>query len=213
MTLTLKSTILASTTIAIVLNLGQSAVSYFQQAEAAYAPSWATEAVASSHAPTPIATKAQLQPLPTPIATPASPVATPSNATSAAASKLSIAGLNPVFAPSYLAVAAKTGTPWQILAAVHYVETGQSGDTSRSSYAGAVGPMQFMPGTFAHYAQDGDGNGTRDITNFQDALLTAGHYLAAGGAARGNYQMALFNYNHSESYVTHVLGIAHRLGL
>ena len=96
---------------------------------------------------------------------------------------------------------------------MHYTETGQSDNTARRSYAGAVGPMQFMPATFAHYAQDGDGNGTKDITNFQDSLLTAGRYLAAGGADKGRYENALFNYNHSSVYVTHVLSIAHRLGL
>ena len=44
--------------------------------------------------------------------------------------------------------------------------------------AGATGPMQFMPATFALYAADGDGNGTTDITNLSDSLLTAGRYLA-----------------------------------
>jgi len=131
----------------------------------------------------------------------------------AAQAKLSAAGLKPAFAANYLAVQAQTGTPWQLLAAVHRIETGQSGDTTRSSYAGATGPMQFMPATFNHYALDGDGNGTKDIHDLDDALLTAGRYLAAGGAARGNYQTALFNYNHSNTYVANVLAIAHRLGL
>jgi membrane-bound lytic murein transglycosylase B len=73
--------------------------------------------------------------------------------------------------------------------------------------------MQFMPATFAHYAMDGDGNGTRDITDVDDAVMSAGRYLAANGAKSGNYTNALYQYNHSSSYVSTVRGIAARLGL
>jgi membrane-bound lytic murein transglycosylase B len=73
--------------------------------------------------------------------------------------------------------------------------------------------MQFMPATFNSYALDGDGNGTRDITDVDDAIFTAGRYLAAGGANSGNYNDALYHYNHSATYVSQVRGIAARLGL
>ena len=73
--------------------------------------------------------------------------------------------------------------------------------------------MQFMPATFRIYAQDGDGDGAKDIHNLDDAMLTAGHYLAAGGATRRQYSTALYHYNHSSSYVGKVLNLAHRLGL
>jgi membrane-bound lytic murein transglycosylase B len=213
MPLNLKTTVIASSALAGLLNLVQFADSYNQQAKASFAPSWAEAAPvhASSSQPAARATTAAVT-APAPVA-PAPAAAVAADPIAAASAKLSAAGLKPEFAANYLSVQAQTGTPWQLLAAVHRVETGQSGDTARRSYAGATGPMQFMPTTFAHYALDGDANGTRDITDLDDALLTAGNYLRAGGAAHGNYQTALFNYNHSNTYVANVLGIAHRLGL
>jgi membrane-bound lytic murein transglycosylase B len=73
--------------------------------------------------------------------------------------------------------------------------------------------MQFMPATFSHYGADGDGDGTRNIHDLDDALLSAGRYLAANGAAKGQYQNALYHYNHSYAYVNQTLGIARKLGL
>jgi len=104
------------------------------------------------------------------------------------------------------------GVPRQILAAVHYVETGQRGDTTVASYAGAQGPMQFMPSTFSAYAQDGDGDGLALINDVHDAIYTAAQYLAANGASSGNVSAALYRYNHSSSYVEHVLSIARSFG-
>ncbi|GAC1602763.1 MAG: hypothetical protein NVS3B29_06400 [Candidatus Saccharimonadales bacterium] len=148
----------------------------------------------------------------TPIASPA-PAGPAADPVAAAQARLTTAHLKPDYAALYLAVQARTGTPWQLLAAVHQVETGGSGDTTRTSYAGAVGPMQFMPTTFAHYALDGDGNGTKSITSVDDAVMSAGNYLRAGGASEGRYSAALYNYNHSSAYVNNVLTIARRLGL
>lgn len=112
----------------------------------------------------------------------------------------------------YAAAEAKYGVPRQILAAVHMVESGQSLDTTRSSYAGAQGPMQFMPSTFRAYAQDGDGDGIKNIYDVHDAVYTAAKYLAANGAASGRVTAALYRYNHSTSYVYHVLSIARSYG-
>lgn len=121
-------------------------------------------------------------------------------------------GYNPAFASLYMAAAQHYGIGWQLLAAVHKVESGQSGDRLVVSYAGAQGPMQFMPGTFAAYAVDGDGDGVASINQVSDAVFTAANYLRAGGAASGNAVAALFNYNHSSSYVYHVLAMAQALG-
>jgi membrane-bound lytic murein transglycosylase B len=209
MTLNLKTTLLASTALAGVLNLAQMAGSY--QAQVSFAAEQASNTSTPKAAPAKVArATAAATPAPTPVPT---PVPAPPNPVVAAQTKLAAAGLSPTFAANYLDVQAKTNVPWQILAAVHKIETGQSGDTARKSYAGATGPMQFMPATFAHYALDGDANGTKDITDLDDALLTAGRYLAAGGADKGNYRTALYNYNHSNTYVNNVLGIAGRLGL
>lgn len=227
MTFGLKTTLLTSCALAASLNCIQFVGSYNQHAQASFNPGSieaasgqattaagsATKAVITTPVPSPAPL---IMAAPTSSSTPveAAPVFDAAQSPAIAAqAKLSAAGLKPNFAANYLEVQAKTGTPWQLLAAVHRIESGQSGDTSIRSSAGALGPMQFMPATFAHYAQDGDGNGTKQITDFDDALLTAGRYLAAGGADKGKYTTALYNYNHSNSYVNNVLTIAKRLGL
>jgi membrane-bound lytic murein transglycosylase B len=219
--LNLATTILASSLLAVILNVVQFAVSYAQRSKDSFAPAWATTADATPN-PSPAArlaaapsTATAAQPTAdTNTAQPAAAAPTPpADPIAAAAAKLRQAGLKSDYAALYLAVQAKTGTPWQMLAAVHKVETGQDGDTTRTSYAGATGPMQFMPATFNHYAIDDDGDGTKDIHDLDDAMYTAGRYLAASGASRGLYSQALYNYNHSWSYVYKVQGIYHRLGL
>lgn len=214
MKINLKNTVLASSLVAAALNLWQFNSSNAQR-QAAMSRTFvftgspeptgtvaarATVSVAQTNAP---ATAAQAAPSAAPAPT----------ATDSVAASLARNGLNPAFAALYLDVQAKTGTPWQMLAAVHLTETHQSGSTARRSYAGATGPMQFMPATFAHYALDGDGNGTKDISNVSDAMMTAGRYLAAGGADKHKYSTALYNYNHSWSYVNKVTITMRRLGL
>ncbi|MFH1749799.1 MAG: lytic transglycosylase domain-containing protein [bacterium] len=113
----------------------------------------------------------------------------------------------------YKQAGARYNVPWQILSAVHFVETGRSQNTGRCSYAGACGPMQFIPSTWRAYGVDGNGDGVRDITNVVDAMYGAANYLAANGANRGAYTNALYRYNHSTAYVNKVLGIARSLGL
>lgn len=112
----------------------------------------------------------------------------------------------------YQAAGARFGVPWQILAAVHSVESGQSGDTARRSYAGATGPMQFLPSTFRAYAVDGDGDGVASIYSVVDSVYTAARYIAANIASTGSIQGALYRYNHSWSYVNKVLAIARSFG-
>lgn len=112
----------------------------------------------------------------------------------------------------YNAAGAHFGVNPAILAAVHMVETGQRGDTTVASYAGAQGPMQFIPSTFRAYAVDGDGDGVANIYDVHDAVFTAAKYLAANGAASGNITNALFRYNHSMAYVNKVLTIARSYG-
>ncbi|MEU6644351.1 lytic transglycosylase domain-containing protein [Saccharomonospora sp. NPDC046836] len=79
----------------------------------------------------------------------------------------------------------------------------------------AVGPMQFIPGTWRAYAVDGNGDGEADPDNIHDAALAAGTYLCAGGGdTRDPAQLraAVYRYNHSESYVDMVLTIATAYG-
>jgi len=107
----------------------------------------------------------------------------------------------------YKSAAGEFGIDWKLLEAVHQIESGKSGSTLRSSYAGATGPMQFLSSTFRHYAVDGNGDGVLDVCNLEDSVFTAAKYLANGGADRGDIDSALFNYNHSWSYVAKVKDI------
>jgi membrane-bound lytic murein transglycosylase B len=75
----------------------------------------------------------------------------------------------------------------------------------------AVGPMQFIPGTWAAYGADGNRDGERDPNNINDAALTAGVYLCAwGGDLRVTSQVraAVMHYNQSVPYVDLVLSLA-----
>jgi membrane-bound lytic murein transglycosylase B len=101
------------------------------------------------------------------------------------------------------------GLSWTVLAAIGQVESGHGRDTS-TSYAGAMGPMQFLPATFAGYAVDGDNDGAADIMNPPDAIFTAARYLCANGAATGPAALAnaIFHYNHADWYVQMVLALA-----
>lgn len=117
------------------------------------------------------------------------------------------------FRAIYMAAGAQFGVPWQIIEAVHEVETGKSGSTGEASYAGATGPMQFMPGTWRTYQVDGNGDGNADITDVSDAIYGAANLLAQSGAAEGNIDGALFNYNHAQWYVNKVKAIAYEIGM
>jgi soluble lytic murein transglycosylase-like protein len=107
--------------------------------------------------------------------------------------------------------AAKTckGLSWTVLAAIGQVESGH-GRNASTSYAGAQGPMQFMPATFAAYAVDGDGDGDKDIMDPADSIYSAAHYLCANGAGHGasGLHNAIWHYNHAEWYVALVLKLA-----
>lgn len=110
------------------------------------------------------------------------------------------------------AAAARYGIPWQVLEAVWQVESGKSWDTSRCSYAGATGPMQFLPSTFRKYGVDANGDGRVDIASAHDSVYAAANLLASSGASSGQVERALFAYNHSYSYVQKVLRIAREIG-
>ena len=100
-----------------------------------------------------------------------------------------------------------------LLSAVGQVESGHGVNLGPSS-AGAVGPMQFLPGTFASFGVDGDGDGDKDVFDPADSIFSAANYLCSGGGGgdRAAVSRALFRYNHAQWYVTLVLGIADQLG-
>ena len=99
------------------------------------------------------------------------------------------------------------GMSWTLLAAVGQVESGHGRNNGPSS-AGAIGPMQFMPRTFAGYAVDGDRDGRTDPWSPADAVFTAAKFLCSNGAGRpGGLQRALLRYNNAQWYVDLVLGV------
>lgn len=109
--------------------------------------------------------------------------------------------VEPLPAPQLRALYAEAqrrfGVPWTVLAAVHLVETSDSRIVGLSA-AGAQGPMQFMPGTWARYGMGGD------VWNTRDAVFGAANYLAANGAADGSaarIDAALLRYNNDSRYV------------
>lgn len=75
----------------------------------------------------------------------------------------------------------------------------------------AVGPMQFLPSSWARWAADGDGDGSADPHDIDDAAVAAGRYLCADGSdlstAQG-WRDAVLSYNHSEDYLDSVLALA-----
>lgn len=87
----------------------------------------------------------------------------------------------------------RTGVPWTYLAAINLVET-RMGRIRGPSTAGARGPMQFMPATWARYGAGGDINDPRD------AILAAARLLQDHGAPR-DMATALWHYNPSDHYV------------
>ncbi len=76
--------------------------------------------------------------------------------------------------------------PWmrqQLIAALQMIERGDVGfEQFRSSWAGATGLTQIMPGEYLDFAADGDGDGRKDIWNSApDALATTANILSQHG--------------------------------
>lgn len=75
----------------------------------------------------------------------------------------------------------------------------------------AVGPMQFIPGSWARWGADGSGDGTADPHNIRDAAVGSGRYLCSDGLDlddSAQLRAAVFRYNNSTAYVDAVLAWA-----
>lgn len=84
------------------------------------------------------------------------------------------------------------------------------GDTT---YDRAVGPMQFLPATWARYGADGNGDGIRDPHQFDDAARGAAAYLCADGrntASGEGWWNGVLTYNRSVDYARLVWAAADR---
>jgi cell wall-associated NlpC family hydrolase len=110
------------------------------------------------------------------------------------------------------------GLPWSVLAAIGRVESdsGRStapGVASGANAAGAEGPMQFEPATFARYATIGPGGAVPPSPyDMVDAVYSAATLLCAdGGAQAATLAGAIRDYNHSTPYVDTVLVVGRAL--
>jgi hypothetical protein len=102
----------------------------------------------------------------------------------------------------YQAAQAATGVGWSYLAAINFVET-DFGRIAGLSSAGAEGPMQFLPATWAVY-------GHGDVRLARNAIFAAARFLAGHGAP-GHVSSAVYAYNPSWRYVDAVQRYAARL--
>ena len=100
----------------------------------------------------------------------------------------------------YRAAGAQTGVDWAYLAAINFFES-DFGRNNGPSSAGALGPMQFLPSTWAEYGRNGD------IMSPHDSIFAAARFLVANGAP-ADYDRALLHYNHDRDYVEAVKSYA-----
>ena len=137
---------------------------------------------------------------------------------SVAGSSGPVGGVPPADIPIFQGAAARFGLRARargpsVLAAINYVEStfGQSNDAgvhSGANYAGAMGPMQFLQGTWDTYKVQAPGGAVPpNIYDEADAVYSAANYLQASGAP-GDWPGAIFAYNHSSAYVQQVLSQA-----
>jgi hypothetical protein len=101
------------------------------------------------------------------------------------------------------------GLPWTVLAAIGQIESGDGANLGPST-AGALGPMQFLPSTWARWGISAFGEpGPPNVMDPYDAVPSAARYLCAAGAATpAGLPGAIFAYNHAGWYVREVLALA-----
>ncbi|MDQ0273487.1 NlpC/P60 family protein [Cytobacillus purgationiresistens] len=104
----------------------------------------------------------------------------------------------------YLTAEKKYGIPWNILAAIHSIETNFSTHPSMVSSMGALGHMQFMPATFESFGVDADNDGVADPFSLADSIETAARYLYKHNFLN-DPSKAIWHYNRADWYVNKVI--------
>lgn len=84
------------------------------------------------------------------------------------------------------------------------------------SFAGALGPAQFLPSSFWFFGVDGNGDGIVSPFNLEDAMFSMGNYLRIFGWTEkspiNQKRKAVWFYNRSEVYVNTVMMTYDKLG-
>jgi cell wall-associated NlpC family hydrolase len=162
------------------------------------------------------------------IAAPASATGSTAGTVPATLPVVTVAPANRLVPASYVAwdvaaAASCPGLPWTVLAGIGSVETdfGRStlpGVSSGANSAGAEGPMQFLPATFAAYDHpinaDETATPSTGVTppspyDPLDAIWAAARLLCSnGGTTTSGLSGAIYSYNHSSSYVATVEALA-----
>jgi membrane-bound lytic murein transglycosylase B len=83
------------------------------------------------------------------------------------------------------------------------------------SFAGALGPAQFIPTSFVHYGADGNGDGKIDPFNMDDCITSIANYMKLAGwkeeAKLEQKRQAIWIYNHHDVYVNTVMMLYDKL--
>lgn len=113
------------------------------------------------------------------------------------------------YLPIYEKAAEEYGLDAAILAAIGDLESdhGRGDNDCTPNFAGAQGPMQFIGGTWANVGVDGNGDGTKDVCDPEDAIPGAANYLQLEGAPQ-DYHSAILAYNNAEWYYQDVIARA-----
>lgn len=76
----------------------------------------------------------------------------------------------------------------------------------------AIGPMQFIPGTWARWGSDANGDGAADPQNIDDAALSTARYLCSASNldTAEAWRAAIIAYNRSDAYVNDIAATANR---
>ena len=105
------------------------------------------------------------------------------------------------------------GIDWAILAGIGSIESdhgrhsGGCIEGPATAYGTAKGPMQFIDSTWDSQGVDGNGDGQKNVCDFEDAIPGAANYLRNSGAP-DDYYNAIFAYNRADWYVQDVLAKA-----
>ncbi|GAC1508097.1 MAG: hypothetical protein NVS1B3_09060 [Candidatus Dormibacteraceae bacterium] len=100
----------------------------------------------------------------------------------------------------YLEAQRKYGVDASYLASINFIES-NFGRINGPSSANALGPMQFLPSTWANYGQGGN------IMDPHDSIQAAARYLVHYGAPY-NMRVAIWHYNLDYDYVDSVESFA-----